>query len=359
MPLDLPKQYDHLAAQERWYKFWEERGYFHSEPRSGASLGCSQAELGNEERARADTPFTIVIPPPNVTGALHLGHALNNTLQDIVIRLKRMQGYNTLWMPGTDHAGIATQAVVERRLLEEERKTRHDLGRDELVRRIWQWKDEYEKRIIGQLKQMGCSCDWARTRFTLDDICARAVRQTFFDFFKAGLIFRGKRLVNWDPFLQTAVADDEIYTEEVNGGFWTFKYPVKGTSEFIRFSTTRPETMLGDTAVCVHPNDARYKHLIGKQVTQPLVNRDLPIIADGLLADPELGTGCVKVTPAHDPNDYECGLRNKLEMRNILNPDGTINENGGKFAGMDRYKAREAVTAEMERLGLFEGARTG
>jgi len=381
MPLDLPKQYDHLAAQERWYKFWEERGYFHSEPRSGASAKLSQAELGNE---KDKGPFAIVIPPPNVTGALHLGHALNNTLQDIVIRFKRMQGYNTLWMPGTDHAGIATQAVVERRLLEEEGKTRHDLGREELVRRIWAWKDEYEKRIIGQLKQMGCSCDWARTRFTLDEICARAVRQTFFDFFKAGLIFRGKRLVNWDTFLQTAVADDEIYTEEVKGGFWTFKYPVKGHlplpqgegrgeggaksksphpnplpegegTEYIRFSTTRPETMLGDTAVAVHPNDPRYKHLIGKQVTIPLVNRDIPIIGDGVLADPELGTGCVKVTPAHDPNDYECGLRNKLPMINILNPDGTINENGGKFAGLDRYKAREAVTAEMERLGLFEG----
>jgi valyl-tRNA synthetase len=265
-------------------------------------------------------------------------------------------------MPGTDHAGIATQAVVERRIRDEEGKSRHDLGRDELERRIWQWKDQYESRILNQLKQLGCSCDWPRTRFTLDPICARAVRHTFFNMFRDGYIYRGKRLVNWDTQLQTSVADDETYTENVNGGFWTFRYPVKfehaaqasGSPEFIRFSTTRPETMLGDTAVAVHPDDARYKHLIGKSVRIPLVDREIPIIADGLLVDPSLGTGCVKVTPAHDPNDYACGLRHKLPMINILNPDGTINENGGKYAGMDRYKAREAVIKDMEALGLFE-----
>ncbi len=338
MAIELPKQYDPREAQPKWLQFWNERGYFHSRP----------------DPSR--TPFCIVIPPPNVTGALHMGHALNNTLQDVLIRWRRMQGYNTLWMPGTDHAGIATQAVVERRLREEEKKTRHDLGRAELVRRIWEWKDQYEARILGQLRQLGCSCDWARTRFTLDPVCARAVRHTFFNFFRDGLIFRGKRLVNWDTHLQTAVADDEIFHETVKGGFWTFRYPVKdGGTEFIRFSTTRPETMLGDAAVAVHPDDERYKHLIGKTVIIPLVQREIPVIADPELVDPQFGTGAVKVTPAHDPNDYKAGLRHGLPMMNILNPDGTINANGGPYAGLDRYEARERVTADMEKLGLFEG----
>jgi len=337
MPTDLPKQYDPREAQQRWLTFWDERGYFHSRP--------------DESRE----PFCIVIPPPNVTGALHMGHALNNTLQDVLVRWRRMQGYNTLWMPGTDHAAIATQAVVEKRVREEEGKTRHDLGREELVRRIWRWTDQYGAHILNQLKQLGASCDWSRTRFTLDPVCARAVRQTFFNMFRDGYIYRGKRLVNWDTQLQTSVADDETYSETIKGGFWTFKYPVKGTNEFVRFSTTRPETMLGDTAVAVHPNDERYRHLIGMMVTIPLVGRDIPIIADGLLVDPALGTGCVKVTPAHDPNDYACGQRHRLPMINLLNPDGTINENGGKYAGLDRYKAREAVIEDMEALGLFEG----
>ncbi len=337
MTAELPPQYDPKSAQERWLAFWDEKQYFRSRP-------------------DGRKPYTIVIPPPNVTGALHLGHALNNTLQDILIRWRRAQGFNALWVPGTDHAGIATQAVVERRVRDTEQKTRHQLGRDELVKRIWAWKDQYESRILGQLKQLGASCDWPRTRFTLDPVCTRAVRETFFKMFKDGLIFRGKRLVNWDASLQTSVADDETYAETIKGGFWTFKYPVKGLEgEYIRFSTTRPETMLGDTAVCVHPHDERYKHLVGKTVTVPLVGRDIPIIADGQLADMTLGTGCVKVTPAHDPNDYAAGLRNRLPMINILNPDGTINENGGKYARMDRYKAREAVTADMEALGLFEG----
>ncbi len=337
MATELPKQYDPKEAQQRWLSFWEERGYFHSEPDPNRK------------------PFCIVIPPPNVTGALHMGHALNNTLQDILIRWRRMQGYNALWMPGTDHAGIATQAVVERRLRDEEKKTRHDLGREELVRRIWQWKEQYEKRILGQLKELGCSCDWARTRFTLDEVCARAVRTTFFRMFRDGLIYRGKRLVNWDTQLQTSVADDETFTETVKGGFWTFRYPVKGSSEFIRFSTTRPETMLGDAAVAVHPGDERYQHLVGKMVTIPLNGREIPIIADALLVDKDLGTGAVKVTPAHDPNDYACGLRHKLPQINILNPDGTINANGGTYAGLDRLEARKRVTEDMEKLGFFEG----
>jgi valyl-tRNA synthetase len=338
-PEPLPKHYDPKTAQSQWLQFWEERGYGHSEP--------------DPQR----TPYTIVIPPPNVTGALHMGHALNNTLQDVLIRWRRMQGYNAEWMPGTDHAGIATQAVVERLIFAQEKKTRHDLGREELVKRIWAWKDTYEKRILGQLRQLGCSCDWPRTRFTLDEGCSRAVRVTFFNWFKDGYIYRGKRLVNWDAQLQTSVADDETYTEDVKGGFWTFKYPIKNRpNEFIRFSTTRPETMLGDTAVCVHPNDERYKHLIGQKVTIPLVNREIPIIADGLLADPTLGTGAVKVTPAHDANDYACAQRHpEIGLINILNPDGTINENGGKYKGTDRYKARDQVVADMEALSLFEG----
>jgi valyl-tRNA synthetase len=345
-PEPLPKHYDPKAAQTQWLQFWEERGYGHSEPDAKRK------------------PYTIVIPPPNVTGALHMGHALNNTLQDVLIRWRRMQGYNAEWMPGTDHAGIATQAVVERLIFAQEKKTRHDLGREELVKRIWAWKDTYEKRILGQLRQLGCSCDWPRTRFTLDEGCSRAVRVTFFNWFKDGYIYRGKRLVNWDAQLQTSVADDETYTEDVKGGFWTFKYPIKseprpsgsGQQEFIRFSTTRPETMLGDTAVCVHPTDERYKHLIGKKVTIPLVNREIPIIADGLLADPTLGTGAVKVTPAHDANDYACYQRHpEIGIINILNPDGTINESGGKYRGQDRYKARDQVVADMEALGLFEG----
>jgi valyl-tRNA synthetase len=336
MPTELPKQYDAQDAQERCLALWDKRGYFHAEP---------------DQRQ----PFCIVIPPPNVTGALHLGHALNNTLQDVLIRWRRMQGYNTLWMPGTDHAGIATQAVVEKRVRDEEKKNRHDLGRKGLVERIWQWKDQYEKRILSQLRQLGCSCDWARTRFTLDPGCARAVRTTFFRMFKDGLIYRGKRLVNWDTQLQTSVADDETFTETVKGGFWTFRYPVKGSNEFIRFSTTRPETMLGDTAVAVHPADERFAHLIGQTVTIPLLGREIPIIADGLLVKKELGTGAVKVTPAHDPNDYACGVRHKLPMINILNPDGTINENGGPYAGLDRYEARKRVNEDMEKRGFFEG----
>jgi valyl-tRNA synthetase len=340
---DLPKQYDPRAAQETWYAFWESHGFFNADP------------------SPTKKPHTIMIPLPNVTGALHMGHALNGTCQDLITRWRRMQGYEALWMPGTDHAGIATQAVVERRMLEEERMTRHDIGREALVERIWRWKDAYEKRILNQLRQMGASCDWRRTRFTLDEVCSKAVRRTFFKLFKDGLIYRGKRLVNWDTFLQTAVADDEISEEEVDGHFWTFSYPVvdaggKPTGETISFSTTRPETMLGDTAVCVHPTDERYAHLVGKQVRIPLNGRLIPIIADGLLADKELGTGAVKVTPAHDPNDYACWQRNQhIGIINLLNPDGSLNENAGEWQGWDRYKARDAVVERMKELGFYQG----
>jgi len=387
--MDLPKQYQPADSENRWYQFWLDQGYFNSDP--------------DPDRKRFPLgPFTIVIPPPNVTGALHLGHALNNSLQDLVTRWKRMQGYNALWMPGTDHAGIATQAVVERRLLQEEKLSRHDLGREKLVERIWQWKEEYEKRILGQLQRLGCSCDWRRTRFTFDDNCARAVRHTFFRLFQANKIYRGKRLVNWDTFLQTAVSDDEVNNESIDGHFWHLKYPVinplPGEPEFVTIATTRPETMLGDTAVAVHPDPAmalsaaeqelRAKlaevaekdkpeiqqklddivartevmlaHLIqlrdmalaGRKVRLPLLDREIPLVAD-LWAKPELGSGCVKITPAHDPNDYEVAIRQKLPMLNIMNPDGTLNAAAGKYQGLAMStKGRAAVLADLESQGL-------
>ena len=388
---NLPSQYDHSAAQQKWYSFWEERGYFHAD-----------ADPNDDRPA-----YSIVIPPPNVTGALHLGHALNNTLQDILIRMKRMQGFNVLWMPGTDHAGIATQAVVERRLFEEEKKTRHDLGREGLVKRIWDWKDRYEARILGQLRQLGCSCDWQRTRFTLDDQCARAVREWFFRLFKDGKIYRGKRLVNWDTFLQTAVSDDEVFKEPVKGHFWHFKYPVvakdrrPGEPEFVTIATTRPETMLGDTAVAVHPDpmaafdklsaELREKMLVatakekgeleeqmrllldrraaveqrlvqlrdmakrGVMLELPLTGRTIPLIADEW-AKPELGSGAVKITPAHDENDYAVGQRHpEIGSINIMNPDGTLNDSAPeKYRGLKMHTtARQAVIADMDAAGLF------
>ena len=334
---ELPKLYDPKSAQEKWYPFWLEKGYFHADP---ASTG---------------DPYCVVIPPPNVTGALHLGHALNNTLQDILCRWRRMKGDSVLWMPGTDHAGIATQAVVERRLLQDEKKTRHDLGRTELVKRIWAWKDEYETRILSQLQAMGTSCDWDRTRFTLDPVCAKAVRHTFFKLFKDDKIYRGKRLVNWDTHLRTAVADDEIYYEDVQGSLWSIRYPVADMpGQFLVVATTRPETMLGDTAVAVHPDDIRYKHLIGREIALPLTDRRIPIIADGLLVDPTFGTGCVKVTPAHDPNDYQTGMRHKLPMINLLNPDGTYNENAPEaYRGLLIKDVRKRVLADLDSAGLL------
>jgi len=344
MTTELPKAYEPAAAQTRWVEHWLSKGYCNAEPTPGKEQ------------------HTIMIPLPNVTGALHMGHCLNGTIQDLLTRWRRMQGRAALWMPGTDHAGIATQAVVERRMLEEEKLTRHDIGREALVERIWKWKNEYEGRILNQLKQIGSSCDWRRVRFTLDEVCSKAVRRTFFKMFSDGLIYRGKRLVNWDTYLQTAVADDEVYTDDIAGHFWTMNYPVvddsgKPTGTRISFSTTRPETMLGDTAVCVHPTDERYTDLVGKHVMIPANGRIIPIVADALLADKTLGTGAVKVTPAHDPNDYACWSRNKDKMGepiNILNSDGTINENGGEYQGLDRYEARKRVVAKMDSLGHLE-----
>lgn len=377
---ELPKQYDFKQAWNNWYPFWEEKGYFHSEP--------------NPDKK----PFTIVIPPPNVTGALHLGHALNDSLQDILIRMKRMQGYETLWVPGTDHAGIATQAMVEKRLLEEEGKTRNDLGREGLVKRIWDWKASYEKRILGQLKSLGCSCDWERLRFTLDPVCAKAVRHTFYTFFQKGLIYRGKRLVNWDCALQTAVSDDEVYHETLAGHFWYFRYPMvnplPGEPEFVTVATTRPETMLGDTAVAVHPDpegemirleaelqeslekakeseqeeirqkleslqqrkkthlprlvQLRDMALAGRKLLLPLAQREIPLVADGW-AKPELGTGCVKITPAHDANDYEVGKRCNLPFINIMTKAGTLNDQvPEKYRGLTMAEARDVVVADLQ-----------
>ena len=399
---ELAKQYDHAAAQEKWYKFWESRGYFNSDPPGATGFASADPTRAAERKAKG--PFTIVIPPPNVTGALHLGHALNDTLQDIVIRFKRMQGYNTLWMPGTDHAGIATQAVVERKLKEEENLDRHKLGREGLVKRIWEWKDKYGARILEQFRQMGFSCDWRRTRFTLDEMCARAVRHTFFRMFKDGLIFRGKRLVNWDTHLRTAVADDEVYHETVKGHFWHIRYPVidpkPGEPEFVTIATTRPETMLGDTAVAVHPDPTaaldrvqrelreklaaapakekadvqkqlddlaeRRKTVLpqllnlrdmaqaGRKLMLPLVNHPIPIIADSW-AKPELGSGCVKITPGHDPNDYQVWQRHKdIGIIDLLNADGTLNEAAEQYKGLKTAEARKRVVADLESAGLLE-----
>jgi valyl-tRNA synthetase len=381
---DLPSQYDHLAAQERQTKFWEEKGFFHS-------------DVNPNKR-----PYAVVIPPPNVTGALHLGHALNDSLQDTLVRMKRMQGFETLWVPGVDHAGIATQAIVEKRLLEQEGKTRWDLGREALVQRIWDWKDQYQARILSQLKAMGCSCDWRRMRFTLDDVCAKAVRAFFFKLFDDGLIYRGKRLVNWDVNLQTAVSDDEVFHETTAGHFWYLNYPVvdpqPGEPEFVTIATTRPETMLGDVAVAVHPDpEAEFSRIeselrekivsgserdkeeaekelevlslrrteilptlvrlaamagAGRKVILPIQNREIPLITD-IWAKPDKGTGVVKITPAHDPNDYEVGLRQNLPMVNLLNRDGTYNENAGKYEGLPIKKVRAAILEDLEAQGFL------
>ena len=339
MAEQLSKVYEPKAIESQVSEIWFSGEYFHAEPPSNGGV---------------DGPgYTIVIPPPNVTGALHMGHALNNVLQDILIRARRMQGFNTLWMPGTDHAGIATQSVIEKKALVETGKTRQQIGREKLVQMIWDWKKQYGNKILEQLKAIGVSCDWHRTRFTLDEVCARAVRHTFVTLFKQGLIYRGKRLVNWDPVLQTAVADDEVVHETISGNFYYIKYPLVDGSGFVTVATTRPETMLGDTAVAINPKDKRAKGLLGKMVVLPLTGRNIEIIADDYVKRGE-GTGFLKVTPAHDPNDYEIGLRHNLEMINILTPDAKINENGGKYAGLDRYEARKAVVADLQAQGLIE-----
>ncbi len=337
MSTELPKTYDPSAVESEAYRVWLDEKHFHADPNAPGE------------------PYCIVIPPPNVTGALHLGHALNNTLQDILVRQRRMRGFNALWIPGIDHAGIATQAVVEKQLKEKENKTRHDVGRDALVERIWKWKEEYGDRILNQLKRLGASCDWERSRFTLDEMCARAVRETFFKLFKDGLIYRGKKLVNWDVHLQTSISNDELYHENVKTSLWHIRYPIDGTDKFMTVATTRPETMLGDTAVAVHPDDPRWNWAIGKQVRLPLTDRLIPIIGDPILVNMEFGSGCVKVTPAHDPNDYAVWERQKgaIDILNILNPDGTLNENAGAYKGMKRDAARKKVADDLDAQGLL------
>jgi valyl-tRNA synthetase len=330
----MESRYVPQDIESKWYAAWEKAGAF--QPR------------GRGEHA--GTPFTIVIPPPNVTGALHMGHALNNTLQDVLIRFKRLQGYNTLWQPGVDHAGIATQSVVER-ALQKEGTSKHDLGREKFVERVWEWKKEYGGRIIGQLKRLGCSCDWSRERFTMDEGLSRAVREVFVRLHEDGLIYRGARLVNWSPALQTALADEEVENKESKGHFWSIRYALEGNpAEGIVVSTTRPETLFGDVAVAVHAEDERYKHLIGRNVLIPVINRPIPVIADEH-ADPEKGTGAVKITPAHDFNDYEVGLRHGLKPIVVMNLDTTLNHHAGPYAGMKRFDARKKLVKDLEENG--------
>ncbi len=331
---NIAKTYDPQQVEDRLYNEWLDKGYF-------------KAEADPEKE-----PFTIVIPPPNVTGQLHMGHALDETLQDILIRWRRMQGYSTLWLPGTDHAGIATQIKVEEALRKEENLTRYDLGREKFLERVWDWKHRYGDRITNQLKKLGSSCDWSRERFTMDEGCSEAVKEVFVNLYHKGLIYQGNRIINWCPSCITALSDAEVEYEEKAGHFWYIKYNVKDSEEFLTIATTRPETMLGDTAVAIHPEDERYKHLIGKTLILPLVNREIPVIADEYV-DKEFGTGAVKITPAHDPNDFEIGLRHSLPQIKVMNDDATINEHGGKYEGMERYEARRAIVEDLKGVGLL------
>ena len=333
--MELSTRYEPHATEAKWYPLWDQAGSFAAD-------------------ADSDKPaYTIVIPPPNITGILHMGHALNNTLQDTLIRWRRMAGHNALWLPGTDHAGIATQNVVERALIKEG-TSRHELGRDAFLKRVWEWRDKHGGIIVNQLKRMGCSCDWNRERFTLDEGLSRAVRTVFGRLYREGLVYRGNYLINWCVRCGTTLADDEVEYADKQGKLWHMRYPVEGMpGRFATVATTRPETMLGDTAVAVNPADERYRDLVGRHVILPLVNRRIPIIADDFV-DREFGTGMVKITPAHDPNDYQAGKRHGLEEINVLTPDGHINENGGAFQGLERYKARKAVVEELEKLGLLE-----
>jgi valyl-tRNA synthetase len=329
----LGTTYNPKEFEERIYKNWEEKGYF------------------TPTVDKSKKPYTIVMPPPNITGKLHLGHALDNTLQDILIRVKRMQGYSTLWLPGEDHASIATEVKVENELLKQGLKKK-EMGREAFLEKVWEWTDEYRERIRQQLKKMGCSADFTREAFTMDENLSNAVKHVFIKLYNEGLIYQGNRITNWCPKCQTALSDAEIEYSEQEGNFWHIKYPVIGSDEFLEIATTRPETMLGDTAVAVNPNDERYAHLVGKKLMLPLVNREIPIIADEYV-DIEFGTGAVKITPAHDPNDYLVGKRHSLPEINVMNLDGSINNAGGKYAGMDRYTARKAIVKDLEESGFL------
>ncbi|MCC6575247.1 MAG: valine--tRNA ligase [Planctomycetes bacterium] len=336
MKYEMPPRFEPGKIEAKWYAFWNDR------------------ELFKAVKDIRKKPFTIMMPPPNVTGALHMGHALNNTIQDILTRFKRMQGFCALWVPGTDHAGIATQAVVEKKIFNETKKTRNDLGREAFVAEIWKWREQYGNTILNQLRRLGCSCDWSRTRFTLDEGLTLAVRESFVRLYEKNLIYRGARMINWDCKLETAVSDDEIELSEVHGSLWYIKYPIKGQPDkFVIVATTRPETMFGDTAVAVNPKDERYSNLVGGHLLLPIIGRELPVVADESV-DPEFGTGAVKVTPGHDPADYERGRRHNLPVLNVLNKDGTLNENAGKYMGIERFKARKQLIEELDGLGLIE-----
>ena len=336
MKKELPKVYEPQEVEGRIYEMWEKNGCF----------------AGHRDPDKK--PFTIVMPPPNVTGQLHMGHAMDCTLQDILIRFKRMQGYAALWVPGTDHAGIATQIKVEEELRKKEGLSRHDLGREKFLERVWDWKHQYGNRIVAQQKKMGASCDWDRSRFTMDEGLSKAVRHVFVSLYKKGLIYKGSRIVNWCPHCVTALSDAEVEYQDKPGHLWHLRYPIVGEEgRYVIVATTRPETMLGDTGVAVNPNDERYKDLIGKKCLLPLVNREIPIVADEYV-DMEFGTGCVKMTPAHDPNDFEVGLRCNLESIRVLDDHGVVNENGGKYQGLERYEARKAIVADLDELGLLE-----
>lgn len=332
---NIPKVYDPASVEKKWYEFWEKNRYFHAEPEPGKK------------------PFSIVIPPPNITGKLHMGHALDNTLQDILIRWHRMMGDNTLWMPGYDHAGLATQIKVEEVLKKEEGKTRFDLGREEFVKRVWAWKEEYGDRIINQLKCLGISCDWERKRFTMDEGCSRAVRETFVSLFEKGLIYKGTRITNWCVNCHTALSDIEVEHEDTPGHLWYVRYPVVGEEDtYLTIATTRPETIPGDTAVAVNPEDERYAKLIGKTLRLPILNREIPVIADRYV-DTKFGTGAVKITPSHDPNDYEMGLRHNLPEIVVIGKDGVMTEEAGPFAGLERYECRKQIVARLKEEGYL------
>ena len=334
MSEQINKTYNPKEVEDRLYSRWVENGYF------------------TPEADKSKEPFTIVIPPPNVTGQLHMGHALDETLQDILVRYKRMAGFNTLWIPGTDHAGIATQVKVEEVLRKEEGLSRYDLGREKFIERVWDWKKLYGGRIINQLKKLGSSCDWSRERFTMDETLSKAVREVFVSLYEKDLIYQGNRIINWCPKCITALSDAEVEYAEQAGHFWHIKYPIKDSDGYVEIATTRPETMLGDTAVAVHPDDERYKDLVGKMLILPLVGREIPVVADEYV-DKDFGTGCVKITPAHDPNDFEVGKRHNLEVIKVLNDDATINSYGGKYEGMDRYEARKQMVADLEEQGFL------
>lgn len=332
---NIPKVYDPASVEKKWYEFWEKNRYFHAEPEPGKK------------------PFSIIIPPPNITGKLHMGHALDNTLQDILIRWHRMMGDNTLWMPGYDHAGLATQIKVEEVLKKEEGKTRFDLGREEFVKRVWAWKEEYGDRIINQLKCLGISCDWERKRFTMDEGCSRAVRETFVSLFEKGLIYKGTRITNWCVNCHTALSDIEVEHEDTPGHLWYVRYPVVGEEDtYLTIATTRPETIPGDTAVAVNPEDERYAKLIGKTLRLPILNREIPVIADSYV-DTKFGTGAVKITPSHDPNDYEMGLRHNLPEIVVIGKDGVMTEEAGPFAGLERYECRKQIVARLKEEGYL------